>query len=269
VNIYSGVTNGSLYKRWKIEDIELKPHWNIAVFSVANQGSFYHTDASYLAAAYLKDMLVHERNINALNLEIRQSSFSGAFRTAREGEKQSGKKADYFLILSVTENERDVAVKAELFVGRTGAQAAVFNIYRAGGDRLRNTMIAIARKLDSALPFRATLLRRSAAFGIIDKGKLDGIQKDTVFQIIKKGQIDVESQGIALKYLNADVVGAFTVTEIDEAVSAGSISRVGFFDLVGEGDEIILPEEKKDPPASDPAQNPADPELRSLLRTLR
>ncbi|GMO29483.1 MAG: tetratricopeptide repeat protein [Termitinemataceae bacterium] len=268
VNIYSGLTNSSLYTRWKIEDVELKPRWNIAVFSVANQGSFVHTDASYIAASYLKDILVHERNINALDLEIRQSSFSTAFRTAREGEKQSGKKADYFLILTVNENERDVAIKAELFVGRTGSPAANFNVYRAGSNRLRNAMINIARSLDSTLPLRATLLRRSAGIGIIDKGKLDGIKKDSIFQIIKKGQIDVESNGTALKYLPADVVGTFTVNDIDEAVSAGSINRLGFFDLVSEGDEIILQHEKKDPPA-DPPQNAFDPELRSLLRTLR
>ncbi|GMO45767.1 MAG: tetratricopeptide repeat protein [Termitinemataceae bacterium] len=268
VEIYSQQTKLSIFNRWKIEPVELTRPWNIAVFSVANQSAFYHTDAGYIAASYLKDILVHSQTINALDLETRQASFSTAFRNAREGEKQTGRGADYFLVLSIKENDRDIAIKGELFVARTGSSAAVFNVYRAGSDKLRNAVINIAAQLEAALPYRGTLLRRQADIGLIDRGKLNNIQKDTVFQIIKKDKIDVESHGIMLKYLPQDVLGTFIVNEIDEEVSTGKIARSGFFDLIGEGDEIIIPAEKT-AALTTAAQNTADPELRTMLRTLR
>jgi hypothetical protein len=279
IETYSGILAGSIYRRWKVDPVELKRHWNIAVFAVANQSSFLHTDAAFLTASYLKDILVHDRNINTLNLDIRQSSFASAFRSAREGDKQSGISADYFLIISISENERDVALKAELFVARTGAAAATFNVYRAGGDRLRNAARAVEAQLDAALPFRGVLIRRAADQGLLDKGALDGIKKDTVYEVVKKGRIDVQSEGIALKYAADDVLGTFTVGEVGEEVSGGSLSKRGFFDLITEGDEVIMAAPPPPPPPdagkkADPAggggsQTVADPELQALLRTLR
>jgi hypothetical protein len=46
----------------------------------------------------------------------------------------------------------------------------------------------------------------------------------------------------------------------------GILARQGFFDRIGIGDEIILQNEQA--PAASP-DTVADPELRSLLRTLR
>jgi hypothetical protein len=269
VDIYKTATQSSLYNRWKVDRTELKRHWNIAVFSVANQSAFYHTDAGYIAAEYLKDILVHDRNINTPNLATRQASFSNAFRSARESEKQSGAKADYFLIISIAENERDIAVKGELFVARTGAAAAVFNVYRAGSDRLRDAVRNICGQIDAALPFRGVLLRRASDQGLLDKGKLDGVKENGVYQIIKKGGLEIESQGIGLKFSPDDVVGTFTVGKVDEEVSAGSLGRRGIFDLVTEGDDIILQDEKTAAAGVTTSNTPADPELRAILRTLR
>ncbi|GHT87074.1 hypothetical protein FACS1894137_13630 [Spirochaetia bacterium] len=46
----------------------------------------------------------------------------------------------------------------------------------------------------------------------------------------------------------------------------GTLTRQGFFDRIGIGDEIILQNEKT---ADKPPDTMADPELRSLLRSLR
>ncbi|GMO46633.1 MAG: tetratricopeptide repeat protein [Termitinemataceae bacterium] len=261
IGAYTQTLKQSLYNRWKIESTELKPHWNIAVFSVANQSSLNHTDSGFIAASYLKDILVHSRYISPLDLETAQTSFAAAFRTARP-------RADYFLILSTLDNERDLAIKAELFVARTGAPAASFKVYAAGNDRLKFSVRNIAAQLEKNLPFRGKLLRRQADVALIDSGKIGGVEKDTVFQIVKKGKTELESQGIGLKYLDSDIVGVFTVNSVDEEVSEGKLSRSGFFDLITEGDEIILQKEKTSP-AKTTTSSAADPQLRTMLRTLR
>jgi len=270
VESYNALLSSALFRRWGVDPVMIsKPHWKLAIFSLASQSTFYHTDAGAAASSYIKDIFVHERNILPMDMELRQPSFSAAFRTAREGA------ADYFLAVSVSEDERDISIKGELFVARTGAQAAVFSAFRTGPDRLRNASRSIVDQVSAALPFRAELLLRRQEQGLIDKGRADGVKDAAEYQVIHKGAIEIQNEGIGLVYTPDDVVGKLTIDKADEEVSAGKLARNGFFDRIVAGDEVILAPEKSD---SAPAQNDktkggtsssADPELRALLRTLR
>ncbi|MDR3324986.1 MAG: tetratricopeptide repeat protein [Spirochaetaceae bacterium] len=271
VETYGALLSGSLKRLWNVKLEELKPHWNVAVFSVASQSAFYHTDASYITAVYVKDILSHQRNINALNLETRQASFSAAFRSARETFAEDGAPCDYFITLSNAENERDLSIKAELYVARTGALAAAWTVSRTGLDRLRNSSAGIVRQLSDALPFRATLIRRDSDKALIDKGSVDGVKAGAVYDVVRKGRLQTKSDAPGFAYLPADVVGSFTVQRADEEVSLGLIARRGFFDAVSPGDEVVPQEEGAPNSAKSPpqTQETADPELRKLLMQLR
>jgi tetratricopeptide (TPR) repeat protein len=265
VESYDALLGDALFRRWNIDPVEVSvPHWKVAVFSVANQSAFFHADAGAAGSSYIKDLLVHERNIAPMDLELRQPSFSGAFRAAREGG------ADYFLVVSVSENERDISIKGELFVARTGAPAAVFNAYRTGADRLRYASRGIVDQLVKALPFRASLIGRRQARGLIDKGRADGVKSGAVYEIIRRDSAGILNEGIGVVYAPEDVVGEFTVEQADEEVSAGTLARKGFFDRIATGDELFLvPKTDGTGTAASESTAPADPELRSLLRTLR
>ena len=261
VENYTSRLANALYRRWQLEPLMVtKRHWKVAVFSVASQSGFYHVDASTVGGAFVKDLMIHERNISPMNAELRQSSFSTAFRTAREGG------ADYFLVLSVTENERDLSLKGELFVGRTGSPAATFSVYRTGPDRLRNAGKNIVDQLSAALPFRSELAARQAAQGLIDKGRADGVKTGNVYDIVKKGRVSIKNDGIGLVYSGGDIIGTIAINEADEEVSAGNLTRNGYYDRIEAGDEVVMQKESS-PPVS--TQTAADPELRALLRTLR
>jgi tetratricopeptide (TPR) repeat protein len=276
IETYTALMNNNLVRQWDVKPEELQAHWNIAVFSIASQAAFYHTDAGYITSQYIKDILIHDGNISTPDLEVRQQTFSSAFRSAREG-TSGGPRAntanspapDYFLIVNVLENERDLAVNAELYVARTGARAGAFSVYRAGVDRLRNAARNIAEQLGKAMPFRAVLLRRAAGEGLIDKGRLDGSSENTVYQIVKKGSIDVQSEGIGLQYAESDVTGSFTSKQVGEELTSGAINRAGFFDLVTVGDEVVAKDEQSAAANGAAPAQAADPELRAILRTLR
>jgi hypothetical protein len=262
VEAYNALLWDTLPKRWDVDPMETaRRHWKVAVFSVASQSAFNHADAGVIGSSYIKDLLVHDRNIEAMDLELRQSSFSQAFRTAREAG------ADYFLVITVTEHERDLSVKGELFVARTGSPAGTLSAYRTGNDRLRNASRGIVDQLSASLPFRGELLRRRSGQGLIDKGKADGVTEGTVYEVVKKGQPVILNEGIALSYSPDDVVGSFLVERVDEEVSSGTLTRNGFFDRIAAGDEIILQVQTPDKAAVPDVI--ADPELRALLRTLR
>jgi hypothetical protein len=88
------------------------------------------------------------------------------------------------------------------------------------------------------------------------------------FDVVLKGRIEVLNEGIGLAYSAGDIVGTFTVDTADEEVSAGTLTRSGFFDRITGGDELILrSDESKTTPAEAPGA--ANPELRGLLRRLR
>jgi tetratricopeptide (TPR) repeat protein len=264
VEAYNSLLSGALFRRWQVDPVELsRRHWNIAVFSLAGQSSFLHADAGAIAASYIKELLIHDRAISPMNLELRQSSFSLAFRTAREAG------ADYFLIVSAAENERDISLTGELFVARTGAAAGTFSAFRTGADRLRNAGRGITDRLGASLPFRAGLLSRRQGQGLIDKGRVDGVKAGDVFDVVKKNRPQIANEGIALLYADDDLVGRITIDSADEEVSSGALIRNGFFDRIEAGDEIILQAEKAPSPEGAAPETAANPELRSLLRTLR
>jgi tetratricopeptide (TPR) repeat protein len=261
VETYDALLASALFRRWEVDFTELvNRHWKTAVFSVDAQSGFYHVDAGAQGAAYVKDLLVHDRNITPMDLELRQSSFSEAFRAAREAG------ADYFFVISVTESERDLSLKGELFVGRTGALADTFYVYRTGADRLRNASRNMVDQLGAALPFRSSLIRRRQSQGLIDKGRLDGVQGGMIYEVVKKGRPQVRNEGIGLVYADDEIVGTLEITAADEEVAAGSLKRSGFFDRIAPGDEILLKPASRE---ARPAPAAADPQLRALLRTLR
>jgi hypothetical protein len=169
--------------------------------------------------------------------------------------------------VQASENERDLSLKAELFVARTGAPAAVFNTYRTGPGRLRNAARGIVDQCTAALPFRSRLVIRKQARGLISKGRADGVKEDAVYDVVKKGRAQTANEGIALIYAPEDLTGTITITSVDDEIAVGTLARRGFFDRIEPGDEIILAAEQDGKtPAAEIAANP---ELRALLRTLR
>ncbi|HCM25459.1 MAG TPA: hypothetical protein DIC34_02740 [Treponema sp.] len=277
VETYDSLLADALHRRWDVDPVTLPSrHWNIAVVSIASQSAAIHADSGRVAAGLVKDLLVHDGNISVIDIGIPQPGFSAAFRAAREAG------ADYFLAVSAAESERDLSLHARLYVARTGSDAAEYAAFRTGSDRLRNSARRIVDQLSVSLPFRSTLVARKAGVGLMDKGKIDGVKAETVYEIIRKGAAAPLPEGIGLSYTRNDVVGTFTTTETDESISAGALARIGFFDRIAAGDEIVaLP--VKAGMAKDgsvqaaqaaqadgkPEEPVLDPELRYLLRTLR
>ena len=264
VETYDSLLADALHRRWAVDVNALNSrHWKIAVVTVSSQTAVRHVDAGRVAAAFIRDLLTHDGNITPVNIAVEYSGFSGAFRSAREAG------ADYFLIVSAAESERDVSLGGTLYVARTGSLAAEFKAFRTGTDRVRNSSRKIVELLGAALPFRARLIARKAGQGLMDKGRTSGIVSGMKLDIIKKGTALPLAEGIGLAYSAEDVTGSLTVDEADEEVSAGSLARIGFFDRIAEGDEIVARPEKKEgsPAKAEPAA--ADPELRFLLRNLR
>jgi len=258
---YGMLLAGAVFREWRVAPAELDGrHWSVAVFAIGDQPGSRHADAGAMAAGMVREILAHDRAIVPMGLELRQPSFAQAFRAAREAG------ADYFMAVYASEGDREISLRAELFVARTGASAGSFGAHRAGPDRLRNASRGIAGQLGEALPFRGRLVQRRQSQGLIDRGRADGVRVGDVFSIVRRGGAEVAGRGIGLLYPEEYLVGTLTIDRVDEEVASGALSRSGFFDRIEAGDEAILR------PAGGIAARPeaaANPELRALLRALR
>jgi tetratricopeptide (TPR) repeat protein len=266
IETYTALNREALLLKHQIGIEELTRHWKIALYTIDAEDappSAYHTDNAVVAAIYLKDILAHDRNIDpSEEAVLRRPSFADAFRASRT------RGDDYFLIIAIDENERDLLLKATLYASRTGTELKIFTAYRSGENRLRNAARSIVSQLNAALPFRASLIRRNANVAVIDKGRIDGVIPDTEYEIVKQGTAEIATDGVALKYPESAVVGTFTPTQIDEEVSQGTLVRRGFFDRLAVGDDVILQPRLEQAPAQTPVPR-VSPELQALLRTLR
>jgi tetratricopeptide (TPR) repeat protein len=266
IESYTARNRDALSLRYRVGAEELARHWNIGLFSIdSTPPAAYHTDNGIIAAAYLKDMLAHDRNIasSGATAGLRSPSFADAFRVSRT------RGDDYFLIVSVDENERDLSLKATLYASRTGTELRTFTAYRSGENRLRNAARSVISQLNAALPFRASVIRRNAGVAVIDKGWIDGVTADTEYEVVKQGTAEVATDGVALKYADGNIAGTFKAVLVDEEVTEGILTRRGFFDRIALGDEAIL--QPKPEVVSERAVGtmPVSPELQALLRTLR
>jgi tetratricopeptide (TPR) repeat protein len=243
---YSSLMQDRLPGLWKVNQFNLdKPLYSIAVFYVPGADNVTHVAGDEILTEYLADVCVHYGRLKALPGPYEASSFAAAFRTARtEG-------ADYFLILHADENERDVQLTADMYVGRTGADAARFTAFRTGNERIKKAVKQIADQVYAALPLRATLLARKSAQVLIDAGATDGVKPDTKLVLVKKGGLVVKSDGVGLVYGDADVLGTVTISATDEEIASGTIERNDFFDRINPGDELTLLDAKKPPQKSE------------------
>jgi tetratricopeptide (TPR) repeat protein len=265
VETYDSLLADALHRRWNVDVNTLgSRHWKIAVVTISSQSPVRHVDAGKVAASFIRDLLTHDSNIAPVNIPVEQSGFSNAFRSAREAG------ADYFLVVSAAESERDLSLRGNLYVARTGSAASEFRAFRTGADRVRNSSRKIVELLGAALPFRSQLIARRAGQGLIDKGRSNGVVSGMKLEIVKKGAAIPLAEGIGLSYGPENITGTLTVEDSDEEVAAGALARNGFFDRISEGDEVVLKPEKAAAAAAKGAEPvSADPELRFLLRNLR
>lgn len=252
IEIYDSLLQGSVSRSWKLSEASLPSNpYRVAVFSVGPGGTPYHAGSDLVIARYLRDALAFVPGIAPDRSVPRVPSFADAFRLARE----SG--ADWFVLVSVAESERDVIVSAELHAARTGALASRFEAPRSGNDRVALAIASVVQSIRGSLPQRGTLLARSGDLGLVDLGRADGLAAGDAFLVIKHGGVAIRPDGQGVAWNDADIVARIVVKRLDDELFEGSLERVGFFDRVNPRDVVV----REPKPATAPAapKTPAKP----------
>jgi tetratricopeptide (TPR) repeat protein len=246
IEIYDSLLEGSVSRDWGLEgsSIDTVPY-RVAVYSVGPGGTPYHAGSDMVVARYLRDSLAFEPGIDPERGVPRVPSFADAYRLARD----SG--VDWFILVGVAENERDIIISAELRAARTGALAVRIEAPRSGNDRVALAIGRVIRELHAALPLRGIILERKANAALLALGRINGVVVGDSFLVLKSGSVSIRPDASGLLWNEADIVARFMVTRVDDEVSEGTLERVGFFDRVNPRDTVI-----REPPKPTVAADP-------------
>jgi tetratricopeptide (TPR) repeat protein len=253
--------DGTVSRLWGVDQyaIERLRHL-VAVSTIGGTSPLRHPLAAGDLARAFRDTLTRYDSLAVTGDSVSVTGFDSAFRSAG----LSG--ADYFLVLGMEESERTFSASATLYLARTGASVASFSAFRTGNDRVRDVFLRIGQLVADALPARGTLIARRYDRGLVDLGSRHGMKAGTQLAIVKKGRVRLAVDAPGTAWDDADIIGDFTVTGVDEAVSEGTIKRRGTFDFVNIGDEVVLPRAAASAPTPAPAA--ARPGLLARLRAL-
>ena len=235
VEAYSKMLDHSVRNRWNIDPLYLnKAHLSLGLFYQVNAENVFHPEAEKLTSALINDILSYNRRFAISASLDTPSSYMEAFRQARTAGN------DYFGIVSLRENERDIQITLDLYVGRTGSKAETLTVYRSGNDRFSNAIRRITDMFGQAMPVIGSIAGRSQAEAVIDIGSGDCDFTDYTIEIVKNGTVTIANEGIGLLYNEKDVLGTFTIGRIAEDLTEGTLTRKGYYDKMAKGDLAVL-----------------------------
>lgn len=236
IEAYDSLLKNSINAKWGVEPFYLdKNRWNVGIYYLKSPVQLVHVDAEEVIARMAKDVF---SGISITTVTVKTqpvSGFAEAFRQARTGGM------DYFVMLSVDETEREVALSATVYSGRTGTQTAQFTVFRTGNDRLASVLRSFRRSILDLLSVRGKILARSVNDVLVDLGKTDGMVEGAVLDVIKAGKISTKDTGPGVTFNEKkDKLGEITITKTGEEISEGVLSQTGFYDRVNLGDELLV-----------------------------
>ena len=119
-------------------------------------------------------------------------------------------------------------------------QTAGFSLFRTGNDRFASVLRSFRRALLDILPARGKILARNGNEILVDMGKTEGLEKGTVLDVIKKGNIRTTDIGPGVVFDEKFSLGQIVIDATGEEISQGTLTQKSFYDRVNIGDEVLV-----------------------------
>ncbi len=265
VESYGRLLSTSVHRIWKIEPLYLeKGHTKIGLFYRNEASNIQHPDSERICTHMLSRSFAYNPRFVVHSADKPVQSYSDAYRISRQ------RGDDYFILLTYSENERDTRLRAEVHVSSTGSLADTISVFRTGNDRFPNALRRMTQMLSTVFPLRGIIIARHQGDAVIDIGLVDGVKKDQVYDIVDVPDVRIAGNEIGLSYAKDSILGTISITEPDEEVARGKISRSGFYDRINSGDAVILVPEKEETDEPDESgKGQTSPALFRLIRQIR
>lgn len=239
IESYRSLLSDSVANNWGIDQFTLpRERYTVLVGYLSTQrpGDWYRNDT--LFADYLRDFLLRDERLEVSEESVAVTDEASLLRVARERGDQ------YALLLRFDESDRSLQLQGTLYLSRTGEEVASVQTIRGGNNRVQNAVAQGSDLVRSSVPQRGSLVRREFSQGLINMGRVSGIEAEQSFRLVREGAAQLVSSEPGVLFSSADQVGTFTVTRVDDLVAEGRIEPASVIDRVRVGDQFfLLPEE--------------------------
>ncbi len=234
IESYESMLSNTLSTQWDLDTFYLdKTRYTIDLFHFDEELSLYHQEILTITTDILEDVINSSSLMNANAYKKSVSSYAEAYRISR----QNGN--DLFVMIDVTEGERDIQFVIDIYSSRTGVRVASWEVYRTGNDRFASALQKVYKNLTDVLPVKGKIIDRRGSVILIDLGKKEGVKVGDVFEVYKQDTVDLADNALTLKYDSSKLLGTITITSVCEEIAQGSFAKTGFYDLVNIGDEVV------------------------------
>lgn len=231
----TSMMNNTLSKKWNVNPFYMdKTRWNLGIYFVSSNVQIFHPDAEHITAVAARDIF---NGIPSTAVSVNTepiTSFGEAYRKSREA------KCDYFVILSLDETERSITLDGSIYSARTGTLTSKVHAYRTGNDRYANVLRRFRQAVLDILPIRGKVIAHTGNTLLVDLGRSDGVVTGSEFDVVEKGSIYTVDKGTGIAYRDESKIGTFVIKTVNEEISEGIFSKSGFYDILNDGDELVL-----------------------------
>jgi len=260
IESYESFLSNSVANRWNIDQFTLsRERYTLFLGFVERQapGEWYRNDS--LFANQFRDFLLRDERLEVSNESRPVRDHAELLRHARERGDQ------YALLLRFSESDRSLETKVSLYLTRTGEIVASLRTVRGGNNRVRNALSQGSRLVRSSVPQRGTLVRREFSRGLIDLGRVSGIEVEQSFRLVREETSQLVAKEPGVLFSVTDQVGTFTVIAVDDLVAEGRVDTDSIIDRVRVGDQLfILPEEFEPLESAETFRSPLFESIESL-----
>ncbi len=235
IEALESLMSNNLSRKWNVNPFYLdKSRWNIAFYYNKKNLQLFHSDLEEIVSLACKSSFdgVPSTTVDVISGSV--ESFALAYSYARKTSR------DYFVILSANESERSFSLNAKVYSARTGTLIDEINVYRTGNDRVSKCIKIFRSQLLSLLPVRGKILQLHSGVILADLGKNDGANLGDEFKVCKQGSIVTNDSKPGIFCTESNTLGTFKIEKVNEELSEGQFYKKGYYNLLTEGDELIL-----------------------------
>ncbi len=253
VEAFNKILLSSIQNKWKIDPLYLdKAHISIGLFYGEENTAVLHPEVEKITQIMASDILSYNSFFKINSHSEKPFGYKDAFAASRKAGD------DYFGIIKLQENERDIQITLELFVSRTGSPAKTFSVSRSGNDKFSNALRQLSRMLINDMPLVGKVINRYQNEAVIDIGKYS-LQKlnppnakktgnknellplkGVKIAVVKKGGLKIKKSGLGFDFEPPALLGFFEPKKCDENLCEGFLKRNGYYDRMNAQDEIIF-----------------------------
>ncbi|MFP4535301.1 MAG: tetratricopeptide repeat protein, partial [Spirochaetaceae bacterium] len=260
IESYESFLADSVANRWDVDQFTLsRERYTLLLGFVERQdpGEWYRNDR--LFARHFRDYLLRDERLEISDESRAVRDQAELLRRAREGGQE------YALLLDFSESDRSLGTEVTLYLSRTGEEVASLRSVRGGNNRVRDALAQGSELVRSSVPRRGSLVQREFSRGLIDLGRASGIEEEQSFRLVREGRAQLVAEEPGVRFSEADEVGTFTVTALDDLVAEGTVESESIIDRVRVGDELfILPDEYEPVEAAETFRSPLFESVESL-----